>query len=207
MKLKKCALAVAMLAASAGCTPTQATPTPPTTNALEQFERVKDLAGDWQGKTTMHGQTENAKVRYEVIAGGSAVLETQFAGTPYEMASVYFADGNTVKVTHYCMMGNRPTLTLKQSTPQLLSFEVLNHDGLTKATEDHMHSLTLHLDPDNKKLTEEWVSSKNGDKAEGATVELTRVGKAPVKATKAAVTQSATKTTVKKTHSHSHKHK
>src|SRR5207237_10320126 len=91
---------------------------PPKSNA--RFDRLKKLAGDW---TT--GGAEPATASFRVTAGGSAVVETLFAGTPHEMVTVYTADGDDVKLTHYCMLGNQPTLRAKggPAAPETLHFE------------------------------------------------------------------------------------
>src|SRR3989304_768334 len=47
--------------------------------------------------------------------GGSAILETLFPGTPHEMVSVYYDDGGKLGMTHYCMLGNQPQMTLKKA--------------------------------------------------------------------------------------------
>ena len=51
------------------------------------FERLKSLAGAWQGQAG-HGQMDQpATVVYRVASGGSVVQETLFPGSPHEATS------------------------------------------------------------------------------------------------------------------------
>jgi hypothetical protein len=141
-----------------------------------EFERLKSLAGRWEGVTEMEGKKEKATVVYEVTAGGTAVLERLFPGTPHEMVSVYHVSGGKVRMTHYCMLGNSPRMTLKSATADTLAFELKGSDGLSSAKEPHMHGLTMTWKgPD--RVTAEWVSFEKGKKAQCSVFEYTRKGK------------------------------
>jgi len=60
----------------------------PAVDGKAAFERLKSLAGTWQGQAG-HGQPgEAAIVTYRVASGGSVVEETLFPGTPHEMISM-----------------------------------------------------------------------------------------------------------------------
>lgn len=67
-----------------------------------RFEFLKSLAGTWD--------SEMGPVEFRVTAGGHAVEEREFAGTPKEMVTLYYMEGGTLRATHYCMLGNRPQL-------------------------------------------------------------------------------------------------
>src|SRR5687768_5331933 len=72
------------------------------------FERLKSLEGEWQAQSPWGG---HSRVRYQVIAGGSAVVETfsdDKLGAGNEMVTVYTPAGEGVALTHYCMAGNQP---------------------------------------------------------------------------------------------------
>jgi len=48
-----------------------------------------------------------------LTSGGTAVLEKFHMvenGKPVEMTTLYYLDDDQVKLTHYCMAGNRPTM-------------------------------------------------------------------------------------------------
>ena len=100
------------LAAHAAVTPEQA------------FGAIKSLKGDWHGPAAMKGMPPSHSV-FRVTAGGSAVEETIFPGSPMEMLSVYHMDKGNLLMTHYCAIGNQPRMKLnaKKSTPQELVFD------------------------------------------------------------------------------------
>ncbi|MCB0311106.1 MAG: hypothetical protein KDD42_07715, partial [Bdellovibrionales bacterium] len=103
---------------------------PPDTSSQE-LNRIKSMAGRWESTTSMFGK-ENEKVytEYSVSAGGSAVVETIFPGTPYEMVSVYYDDENgKLAMTHYCMMRNRPYFRLAKSTSDSIKLDVVKIEG------------------------------------------------------------------------------
>ena len=56
-------------------------------------------------------------MRRYATAGGSAVQETQFPGTPMEMVSVYHLDGADLVMTHYCVLGNQPRMKADPKSP------------------------------------------------------------------------------------------
>jgi hypothetical protein len=109
------------------------------------FERLKSLAGTWQGSAG-HGQPgQDTTVTYRVASGGSVVQETLFPGTPHEMISMYhLADGQLV-MTHYCAMGNQPRmkLDLGASTPDRLVFAFDGGTNFDPAKDGHVHAGTI----------------------------------------------------------------
>src|SRR5262249_52392572 len=81
-------------------------PKPPPDTSSAELNHIKSLAGRWMTTTSEFG-TPNQKVYvdFEVTAGGSAVLEKIFPGTPMEMLSVYYDDDHgKLAMTHYCIM-------------------------------------------------------------------------------------------------------
>lgn len=76
------------------------------------FDQLKSLQGTWAGTTPDGPMT----VEYKVIANGSAVMETLFKGTPGEMVSMYYLDGDDLVMTHYCAAGNQPHMKLAPSS-------------------------------------------------------------------------------------------
>jgi hypothetical protein len=74
------------------------------------FERLKSLAGDWVNAKDAKDPKAPVAISLRVIAGGSAILEREFPGTPNEMVTVYHRDGDKVLMTHYCVLGNQPQM-------------------------------------------------------------------------------------------------
>jgi len=98
------------------------------------FEQIKRLEGewvaDWAGRE--YGGAESLRVRYQVTTGGSIVRETSMPGTPQEMTTQYYLDGNDLLVTHFCLFGNQPTMGLEPnlSTPASYRFSLRGVTGL-----------------------------------------------------------------------------
>src|SRR4051812_43363438 len=82
-----------------------------------QFEKLKKLSGKWKGMTKMMGNEQEVEVDYAVTSGGSVLMEKLFSGTPHEMVSMYYEKDGKPRMTHFCMMYNRPEMELKSETP------------------------------------------------------------------------------------------
>jgi hypothetical protein len=142
------------------------------------FEKIKALSGDWEVSAVPgdhdHGPMAGS-VSYKLTAGGSAVLETLFGGSEHEMVTLYYVDGDTLALTHYCMLGNRPHMVAQpQSSPDKITFKCADGDKIE--SEDHMHQATFtFVDPDHLKT--EWVLYKGGKPAGTHAFELTRKAK------------------------------
>jgi hypothetical protein len=111
-------------------------------DAKAAFERLKTLAGTWEGQAG-HGQTDQAAtVTYRVASGGSVVEETLFPGTPHEMISMYHIVDGELVLTHYCAMANQPRMRLDRnaSTPDRLVFAFDGGTNFDPAKDTHVHS-------------------------------------------------------------------
>src|SRR5437016_10617001 len=107
----KTLLFVALLALNAGLA-SAGQPGDPYHGSAE-FERMKSLAGTWKGTHDMGKGPMEVTVVYTVVAGGSAVEERFFAGTPNEMVTMYHDKQGKLSLTHYCMLHNQPGMLLK----------------------------------------------------------------------------------------------
>ena len=126
-----------------------------------EFERMKSLAGVWKGKADMGQGLMEITVEYRLVAGGSAVEERLFAGTPKEMLTVYHDQQGKLALTHYCMLHNRPSMQLKSADKQTLKFDFDAACGIDAKSETHMHSLVLtFVDPDT--ITHNWKLFEGG---------------------------------------------
>src|SRR3954465_5521956 len=63
------------------------------------FEKLKSLAGTWQGETDMGKGPMPVTVQYRVISNGSAIEERLFADTPMEMITIYHEEGGKPALT------------------------------------------------------------------------------------------------------------
>jgi hypothetical protein len=116
-----------------------------TVDGKTAFERLKTLAGTWEGQAGQGQPGEAATVTYRVASGGSVVEETLFPGSPHEMISMYhLVDGGLV-LTHYCAMANQPRMRLdgKASTPERLVFTFDGGTNFDPGTDTHVHSGVL----------------------------------------------------------------
>ena len=147
----------------------------PTPMVSAELERIKQLAGRWEGTSQETDKTvQPAVVEYKVTSGGSAVVETLFPGTPHEMVSVYHDQHGKVAMTHYCMLGNHPELALTNASDKELDFSLAEGSGIDAANEQHMHALAL-TQPDADHLSQVWTCYEGGKAANKVTISLSRV--------------------------------
>ncbi len=132
-----------------------------------ELERLKGLAGTWEGKSPMGPAT----IQYKVTGGGSTVEETIMPGTPGEMTTVFYDQDGKVQLTHYCALGNHPSMKLTKSEANKMEFDMV--DGSAPAASMHMHALTLST-PDKDHLIADWTLFDKGAKKDVSTFTLTR---------------------------------
>jgi hypothetical protein len=110
-----------------------------------QFERMKSLVGDWSVEES-GGEMAPGTISYRLTAGGSALVETLFAGTDHEMLSVYHMDGDALVMTHYCVLQNAPTMRARASSdPETIAFECEGGANTAGCQAQHMHAGRLDL--------------------------------------------------------------
>ncbi|HKP94704.1 MAG TPA: hypothetical protein VJ385_03005 [Fibrobacteria bacterium] len=169
--LKSVCLAAAFLAPSlalrAGDTHDHAMQAP---KGSAELERLKTLAGTWEGPGPM-GKDKPTTVQYKVTGGGSAVEETIMPGTPMEMTTMYYDQEGKVQLTHYCSLGNHPSMKLTKSEPAKLEFSLV--EGSAPAASMHMHALTLTT-ADKDHLVADWILFDKGAKKDAHTFTLAR---------------------------------
>lgn len=142
-------------------------------NGAEAFERLKSLVGHWETDKT---NTNKASLDLELTSGGTAILEKVHMvedGKSVEMTTLYYLDGGDVKLTHYCMAGNQPTMrgTYSPET-KTLTFELASISNLKSANDGHMnHATYTFLDNDHFKTS--WTFRK--DQKDAFTEDVTYV--------------------------------
>ena len=106
------------------------------------FERMKTLAGTWEGQAGHGPSSQAATVTYRVASGGSVVEETLFPGSPHEMISMYHVVDGELVLTHYCAMANQPRMRLDReaSTSDRLVFAFDGGTNFDAAKDTHVHS-------------------------------------------------------------------
>jgi len=136
---------LAMLVFSMGIMPS---PNPAAGNGAEAFEKLKALVGHWEtDKTNMN----KATLDLELTSGGTAVLEKFHMvdnGKAVEMTTLYYLDGDQVKLTHYCMAGNQPTMSGSYAPDaRTITFNLVSISNLKGPDDGHMllHSVLVGL--------------------------------------------------------------
>lgn len=141
-------------------------------NALDAF---KKLAGTWKGTVTHHdGTVKDAAVTYAVTAAGTAVIETLFCDAQDEMVTMYFMAEGTLTMTHYCAVGNQPTMESQAIYPP--GKVVFHHNGGTNITSEdqpHMHHVEFQFLADDHIVTD-WTFHVNGEPGGVAHLDLKR---------------------------------
>ncbi len=139
----------------------------------KELEKLKTLAGTWQGTTVMEGKEMPVTVTYKTSSNGSIVVETLFPGTPHEMVSVYYDQNGKLGMTHYCALSNQPHMTLDKSSDSEIDLVFANGTNLDPAKGLYMHDVSFDF-KDNNSMVQEWTSFENGKEKEVATFTLTR---------------------------------
>ena len=123
------------------------------------YARLRTLAGEWEADTSMG----KSHLTYELIAGGTALVERETFDNMPAMETVYHLDGNRLMLTHYCMAGNQPRMQARSFNPDNgeLRFEFLDATNLASPAAGHMHNATFHF-VDEKHLVTEWQFYENG---------------------------------------------
>ena len=145
-------------------------------DAKVAFNRLKTLAGEWESKSP-DGNT--ARLRYQVVSGGSAVVEhfvDDRMGEANAMVTVYYLDGGRLLLSHYCMAGNQPRMQAEafDASTGELRFGFLDATGLASPGAGHMHNARLRfVDADH--FTTQWEFVEAGKSKFTESAEYSRV--------------------------------
>jgi hypothetical protein len=157
-------------------------------DAKAAFARLKTLAGTWtsqvhdahqpgQKQKPDHPDPHAAQVTttFRLTGAGSALVETQFPGSAHEMVSVYHLDGDDLRMTHYCAIGNQPRVKLDRahSRPDHLVFVFDGGSNLDAKKDLHIHGLEVTFHKDGQ-ITSTWEAYRGGKSAGKTAFVLTR---------------------------------
>ena len=156
-------------------------------NGSAAFERLKSLAGHWETETS---NRDKATLDLELTSGGTAIIERSHVteeGKYVEMITLYYLDGEQLKMTHYCyhldgqrlllthycMAGNQPTMRGAYAPDaKTLTFEFEGATNLKSPNDGHMHhAVYTFIDNDHFKTT--WTFRK--DQKDAFTEDVTYV--------------------------------
>jgi hypothetical protein len=163
-------LPVVLISVVVACGTSVAQTTSPPANAAAQsdaqkaFEKIKTLAGSWQG--SIMGKSINLTIR--VTSSGNAILHEADSGSPppsHEITTFY-VDGDRLLATHYCDGGNRVRWEGKMSPDgKTIEFTFLDVAGGTQTGYVKRTAFTI-IDA-NKHVVELTFIMPNGKALEG----------------------------------------
>ncbi|HXX35999.1 MAG TPA: hypothetical protein VEM15_16135 [Thermodesulfobacteriota bacterium] len=140
----------------------------------KEYERMKGLVGAWEGTFNMGKEGQPIRVEYRLTAGGSAIVETLFPGTPEEMISVYHDSNGELSMTHYCMLQNQPHMKLLGVGADRLDFTFSGGSNIDPKKDAHMHALTI-LFVDKDHIVQNWSYFEGGKEKSITRLDLSRV--------------------------------
>ncbi len=157
-------LLVVLIAATAFAADTPAAQS----DAQKSFDKLKALAGTWEG--TFEGHRLDVTLR--VTSMGNALMHEMKGEGPEDPITMFNLDSDRLLLTHYCDVGNRPRMVGKLSPDgKTLEFEFLDVSGST--VNGHMQHVTFtFIDPDHH--TEKWEFAMADGKTMGGVLELKR---------------------------------
>ena len=138
------------------------------------FQRLKALQGEWVAVDETGRPTDQVVSVFRVTSGGHAIREVMFPGTEHEMVNMYYRDGDTVQMTHYCAAGNQPRmLLLPGAQPNVVRLQFIDITNLASPADEHMHE-GFFTWVNNDHLKTEWRAFRNGRYAESTRFDLER---------------------------------
>lgn len=126
--------------------------------AATAFSRMKALVGNWDVESS-HGRTHS---RFELIAGGSVLLEYFTEPGGQEMLTAYHLDGSRLVLTHYCVAGNQPHMVAEKfdGASGELDFAFAGGSNIAPGA-GHMHDAVFHL-ASNDRFDAKWDFVEGG---------------------------------------------
>src|SRR6266404_891382 len=110
--MRKLTILIILVATAAVASQEMPMPSGPQSDAQKTFEKMKTLAGSWEG--SVMGMSVQTTIR--VTSRGNAILhEVTSSGMPDNPITMIYVDGDRLLLTHYCDSGNRPRMEGKIS--------------------------------------------------------------------------------------------
>jgi hypothetical protein len=158
--MRRLAILIILVATAAVALPQQM-PMPktsgPQSDAQKAFEKLKTLAGSWEG--SIMGMPVQVTIR--VTSSGNAILhEGTSSGMRDNPITMLYVDSDRLLLTHYCDSGNRPRMQGKLSPDgKTVTFDFLDVSG--NAQRFLMHDAAFTLIDANHHI-EEWTYILSG---------------------------------------------
>ena len=147
-------------------------------NNDKAFDRLKALAGSWEGKvittpSAPEADGKPAQVSFRVASMGHTLMhEMTIEGRPDHPVTMLVVDNGRLLLTHYCDADNRPRMIGSVSPDgKTVTFEFVDISGNLQFGHMH-HAVFTLIDADHH--IEEWTFMMPGDKPMKATLDLRR---------------------------------
>lgn len=151
----------------------------------KSFDALKGLAGSWEGQVTTTpkmsemGDMANIFITLRVTSRGNALVHEMSAQGKFEdtanndhPVTMFYLDGDSLMLVHYCDAGNRPRMTGRTSPDgKTVDFDFADLSGGT--LHGHMQHATFTF-IDASHHTEDWTYLMPGDKPVVAHADLHR---------------------------------
>jgi hypothetical protein len=140
-------------------------------DAQKSFDKLKTLAGSWEG--SMDGKPLLVSLR--VTSMGNALMhEMTVGGRPEDPISMFHLDGDRLILNHYCDAGNQPRMVGTISPDgKTITFNFLDATNLLSSQMGHMQHVVFNL-IDSDHHTELWEFAMADGKPMGGLLELKR---------------------------------
>ena len=154
-------------------------------DAQKSFDKLKVLAGEWEGAVTadppqadMPADTR-VHITMRVTSRGNALVhEMQEPGTPLDPTkydhpvTMIYVDGDHLNLVHYCDAGNRPHMAARKSAEgKTVEFDFVDLSGGNEF--GHMfHAVFTAIDANHH--VEDWIYMMPGDKPLHVHIDLHR---------------------------------
>lgn len=140
----------------------------------DPFQRIRKLEGVWYAVDGKGAVTDQIVSVFHVTANGHSVQEVMFPGAANEMVNMYYRDGDSVRMTHYCAGGNQPTMQLVPTPAQgVIQLEFVDITNMITMDDEHMREGRFEWLGDDR-LKTEWRVYRNGQFLEASQFEMAR---------------------------------
>lgn len=157
----------------------------PQSDSQKAFDKLKTLAGPWEGRVTTTpsepsmGDMSVVDISLRITSRGNAMVhEMKAAGTADDPTrydhpvTMFYLDSDRLMLTHYCDAGNRPRMVARSSADgKTVEFDFLDLSGGTEYGHMH-HAVFTFIDANHH--TEDWTYMMPGDKPMRAHFDLQR---------------------------------
>jgi hypothetical protein len=129
-------------------------------DAAKAFEKMKALAGTWEGKTSAGHLVSDS---FQVTSAGGSLMSQLNADEP--MVSMFYLDGGHLMMTHFCPSKNQPRMKASISADgKTITFDFVDATNLAGPEAGHMHRAVYFI-TDSDHLSEEWTWLQAGKRS------------------------------------------